>query len=212
MPLVLNSSGGGSVTLVAPSTASNVTLTAPASNATLITTSSTGQIIPKAAMPTGAVLQVVQYVYSDLSSGTNNTQSGVDNFADSGLSVTITPTSASSKILVTGSITTSANETFERVLKRLVRNSTVIFRGTPVGSRPGTIDATTRSSTYGIDNTTFEYLDSPATTSATTYKIQIASAGGGTVTWRVNHSQSDGDNNAYSPRSVSVITVMEIAA
>lgn len=201
MPLILNSSGGGSVTLTAPSTASNVTLTAPAVNANIITNKTPG-----------AVLQVVQYVYTDVSSGTNNTQSGVDNFADSGLSVTITPTSATSKILVTGSITTSANETYERVLKRLVRNSTVIFRGTPVGSRPGTIDATTRSSTYGIDNTTFEYLDSPATTSATTYKIQIASAGGGTVTWRVNHSQSDGDNNAYSPRSVSVITVMEIAA
>lgn len=160
----------------------------------------------------GAVLQVVQYVYTDLASGTNNTQAGVDNFVDTGLTVSITPTSASSKILVTGSITTSSNQTYERVLKRLVRNSTVVLRGTPVGSRPGTIDATTRSSTYGIDTTTFEYLDSPNTTSATTYKIQIATAGGGTVTWRINHSESDGDNNAYSPRSVSVITVTEIAA
>ena len=49
----------GSVVLAAPAVAGTTTLTLPTANGTLITTGSSGQSIPKAALPTGSVLQVV---------------------------------------------------------------------------------------------------------------------------------------------------------
>lgn len=52
-----------------------------------------------------------------------------------------------------------------------------------------------------------EYLDSPSTTSATTYKIQYRVAGG---TSYLNRAVADTDAS-YAPRTVSTITVMEIA-
>lgn len=159
----------------------------------------------------GAVLQVVQSVLTSVSSGSNNLDTGLNNFADSGLAVTITPSSASSKILVMGSLVASSSQTYERLAKRLLRGSTPIYVGTQVGNRGATIDGTTRSSSYGMESTPFQFLDSPATTSATTYKMQIATSGGGTVTWYVNQTAADGDNNTFSMRGVSVITAMEIA-
>lgn len=177
----------------------------------LVLTNATG--LPKAALPAGSVLQVVQSTYTTVSSGNNNTGNGLNDFGDSGLTVSITPTSATSKILVFGTLAACIQQyTYERVVNRLLRNSTVILAGAAAGNRPQTISATTRSSSYGIDNISFSYLDSPATTSSTTYKMQIAAAGGGTLTWLVNASGSDGDNNAFSPRGISIITAMEIAA
>jgi hypothetical protein len=55
-----NASGTGTLTIAAPNTNSNFTLTLPQNTGTLISTASTGQVIPKAALPTGSVLQVVQ--------------------------------------------------------------------------------------------------------------------------------------------------------
>jgi hypothetical protein len=52
-------------------------------------------------------------------------------------------------------------------------------------------------------------LDSPATTSSTTYKLQIV---GSSATWYLNRSASDRDTANYDPRTASSITVMEIAA
>jgi hypothetical protein len=53
------------------------------------------------------------------------------------------------------------------------------------------------------------FLDSPATTSSTTYKLQIISDGG--QTHYINRNARDEDGS-YEPRGVSTITVMEIAA
>jgi hypothetical protein len=53
----------------------------------------------------------------------------------------------------------------------------------------------------------FEFLDSPSTTSATTYKIQIKPQSG---TSTVNRSGSDAGSQAYSHKSSSTITVMEV--
>ena len=53
----------GSVAIVAPAIASTPTLTLPTVSGTFITTGSTGQVIPKAALPTGSVLQVVNATY-----------------------------------------------------------------------------------------------------------------------------------------------------
>ena len=165
-----------------------------------VTTQNTSAIIsgklPTTRLPAGSVLQVVQAVKTDTATTTSLT------FGDiTGLSVAITPTSATSKILVLltlGGIAINPNAA--RI--NLVRNSTDIAQpdsGTykaTMSPYPGAINASR--------NTSINWLDSPATTSATTYKVQWCVDGS---TAYLNRHVSGGDYN-----SVSTITVMEIAA
>ena len=81
MSIVLVGSTSGSVTLQEPAVAGTTVLDLPAVSGTLITTASSGQSIPKAALPTGSVLQVVNATYST----TTSTTSG--SFVDTGLFV-----------------------------------------------------------------------------------------------------------------------------
>jgi hypothetical protein len=139
----------------------------------------------------GAVVQVVSATYSTTSASSSST------FADTGLTATITPTSASNKILVfvnqngCGKVTNNTS-----IGLRLVRASTTI-------SNIGVIEADTNSgATNRIGSMTTAYLDSPATTSATTYKTQFNSASNlGTVVLQ----ESSGGTFA-----MSTIVLMEV--
>jgi len=123
------------------------------------------QTIPKATLPTGAVLQVVQATYS-----TAVTISSTS-FVDTGLSASITPTSATSKILVLTSqagISVIGSNAARTNIIQLVRGSTSIFdfqweTNGGVGGNGFRVDP------YSAN---IAYLDSPATTSSTTYKTQ----------------------------------------
>jgi hypothetical protein len=153
----------------------------------------------------GKVLQVVQATKTDTFS-TSSTS-----FTDlTGLSVSITPSSASNKILVLGSVSGSSTLSGSAHI-RYVRNSTAIGIGDASGSR-------SRDSVGGIDNTatppdsalssSFVFLDSPATTSSTTYKAQVNQGdGGGTLYINRSTNDSDDSNNG---RYASTITVIEI--
>lgn len=149
-------------------------------------------VLTDANMPAGSVLQVVNATYSTSTSTTSSA------FTDLGLSASITPSSASNKIFIVASINgvykTGHNGSIGLVL---VRGVTEIVRFSDNGlSYTGD---TTASQTAGSIN----YLDSPSTTSSTTYKIQFkngASSGGSVVV-------NDGGGNV-----VSAITLMEIAA
>jgi hypothetical protein len=167
--------------------------------------------IPKAAMPAGTVLQVLSTTKTDTFSTTSTS------FVDvTGLSVSITPTSSTSKILVFFNVYTSANQNAASAPVRLLRDSTAIDIGDAASSRPrvsgvfytGDVSVSIQAS-IGVTSNTF--LDSPATTSATTYKMQMASANG-SVTMYVNRTSADRDATTYDPRTASSITVMEIAA
>jgi hypothetical protein len=178
----------GTITLDAPNVAGTTVLTLPTANGTVLTTGSTGQVINKASLPTGSVLQVVNATYSTQSS----TSSGA--FVDTSLTATITPTSNTSKILVfvsqTGLYKAGTNS---YIILRLVRGATSIVEI----EKEFLVTGSTGTST-GATSTT--YLDSPATTSATTYKTQIALGGvAGTIYWNVTSC-------------TSTITLMEIAA
>ena len=145
-----------------------------------------------ASMPTGSVLQVVQ-----ASSG-SETVSSSSTYADIGsLTATITPASTSNKILIlvslNGCLKTSANTTMKT---NIVRGSTQLIQMTAIAMDTGD---TGRS---GIGTVSVEHLDSPNTTSATTYKCQLASVGN-SANVRVNTSDNGG--------ATSTITLMEIA-
>lgn len=189
--LVISGDTSGSVTLQAPAVSGTTTLTLPSVSGTVITTGSSGQSIPKAALPTGSVLQVVQATYSTLVTNSTST------YADTGLSASITPTSSSSKILVfvnQNGVGKSAGDTDAGVRIRLLRDATQLTTITDRFAYTGTL----LSLIVAVGNS---YLDSPATTSSITYKTQFAC-------WNTSVS------NVFVQQAsaVSTITLMEIAA
>lgn len=142
----------------------------------------------------GNILQVVNATYSTQTSSSSST------FADTGLTATITPTSATSKILVLVNQTGCYKETNNTGIHlRLLRGTATILLNF---ERNGGFNLTTTNNQIG--SCSVSYLDSPATTSATTYKTQFAS-GGNTAT--VYTQVNDG---SVSP--ASTITLMEVAA
>jgi hypothetical protein len=131
-------------------------------------------------------------------------------FADiTGLSVSITPTSASNKILVLATLSVGNNPGVTSIAVQLMRDTTAIGIGDTAGSR-GRVSGSTKAVDTSIQTSlAVNFLDSPATTSATTYKVQIRSvAAAQTVV--VNRSSDDTDSGNYT-RSISTITVMEVA-
>lgn len=160
----------------------------------------------------GAVLQVVSTTKTDTTSGTNLMSAG--SWANV-LQASITPSSSSSKILIFYSISFSCSNVNgdASVPARLVRGSTAICVGDAAGSRiqvtSGQQWASGRSDMYGVH--TQNFLDSPATTSSTTYSVQLAGRGTGSGTWYCNRNYDDA-NSTEGSRSTSTITLMEIAA
>ena len=162
--------------------------------------------IPAASMPAGSVLQVVSTIKQDTFSTTSTSYVDV-----TGLSVSITPSSSSSKILVLFQINGSQNVASSRAYVKLMRDSTGIDLGASAGSRTPALGGFS-SSDNSIPSAPVSgsFLDSPATTSSTTYKIQLAMTAGAGGAY-INQTQQDADN-ANQLRMASTITVMEIAA
>jgi hypothetical protein len=145
----------------------------------------------------GKVLQVVSATTSTPVTVASTT------FTDTGLTATITPSSASSKILVIASQNmwsySASTEAAGRL--KLVRASTDIWNQSP------TLQTT---SSYAGGATAIEfslfipisYLDSPATTSSTTYKVQ----------GKTESTANSGEVNFQKGANVSTITLMEIGA
>ena len=185
----------GAITLSAPAVAGVNTITLPASTGTMLTTGS-----PQS----GGVIQVVSTAKTDTFSTTSTTFTDVTN-----LSVTITPKFSSSKILIICQLTVSAVATVFSIHPRLMRNSTPIFVSDAAGSREQAITMYEAASASAVP-IAINYLDSPATTSATTYKIQVKTNNSSYNVY-VNRTVADNDEAVFA-RGVSSITVMEIAA
>jgi len=150
------------------------------------------------------VLQVISVTKIDTFSTTSSSYVDV-----TGLSVSITPTSATSKILITGLVNFAAAA--DVGFFRLVRNSTAICVGTAAGSRvAATAQMRNSTDSADADAAALNFLDSPGTTSTVTYKIQAASSPG-SYTTRINSSADDADQTNRG-RTASTITVMEVAA
>jgi len=136
------------------------------------------------------ILQVVQGTTSTI------TSSSTTAYADTTLTATITPQSATSKILVMvahGSVYRSNGNVFNGVNLRLLRGATVISTfGAGIGYTGTALDLTNSCSTV--------YLDSPATTSATTYKTQFS------------NNVAAASVQVQVSASLSTITLLEVSA
>jgi hypothetical protein len=149
--------------------------------------------VPTWAAPAGGgkVLQVVFAEYS------TSTTIATTTYTDTGISLSITPSSASSKILVishnSGKISSATNS---GVSSRIMRGATSVFQQDPTDYTAWFLSASSME-LHWIDS--MVYLDSPATTSATTYKTQSATRGSQTAVWQTGSKKS-------------TITLMEIGA
>jgi len=144
--------------------------------------------LPDANAPSGSVIQVVQGTY-----GTATTTSATS-FTSTGLTASITPSSSTSKILIIASLAVDTSSNGEQAYFAVYRNSSTNLSGTVNGF--GNAYATS-SRVIGMLATS--YLDSPATTSSTTYTVYFRTNTVGTVA--LNQDSS-----------ISVITLQEIAA
>lgn len=150
------------------------------------------------------ILQVQYTVKTDTFTTSSSGWSDV-----SGLSVSITPTSASNDILIFAVVSCSANFSIDNsVLLRIVRGSTEIGVGDAASSRTSA-GGMAPSATSTQISVPLMLKDSPATTSPTTYKIQAFPSNGGDV--YVNRSQNDTDTSSIG-RTVSAILAIEVAA
>lgn len=149
----------------------------------------------------GKILQVVSTNKTD--TFTTSSTALVD---VTGLSVTITPTSASSKILVFTSILFAVQQSNGQQFLQLLRGSTAIAQGDAASVRTRTSGQGAAFADYVLANYALQFLDEPATTSATTYKIQTRVTGS---TGYINRTITDTDSAIY-PRGISTITVMEV--
>ncbi len=196
--VVISGNTSGTITLDAPAVAGTTVLTLPTTNGTVLTSASS---LTSSQLPTGSVLQVLQTSKTDTFSTT------VASWVDvTGLSVTITPSSASNNILVTG-VMVVGQDAGNIWGARLLRNGTLINAGNASGSSGRGLMNAGYKDTNSESPVPFTFLDSPATTSACTYKIQIISESGYTM-W-VNRTVSN-FNDERQQRAAANIIVMEI--
>lgn len=161
--------------------------------------------LPDANAPSGSVIQVVNSVKTDTQSTASTSYIDVTS-----LSVTITPASASNKILVRVCLNNISVDNAGVALFNLVRGSTTLTSST-AGGLADTADAWASGGGGGmatnsrkISSCSLDYLDSPSSTSSLTYKVQMRSESGATTGY-INRWAENSDVAA-----VSSITVMEI--
>ena len=125
-----------------------------------------------------------------------------------GLSVVITPTTSAKRVLVE-LVLFLANNGAAGVGFQAVRGSTPLLVGDVTGLQTAVGGAALGPNNYYPQTVAWSYVDSPATTSATTYKVQITGLSSGGVTSYVNRN-ADNSNNSYTSHGSSMIRVTEV--
>ena len=177
-------------------------------NGTIKATSFSGDGSGLTGVSAGKILQVV----NTLTSSTASYLASNDNIGTniSPINTTITPSATSSKVWITITITFEVNHD---TVFELYRNSTVIGRNTASSSRwSGTFLPGYDTNTDSTPSTnTYTYLDSPSTTDAITYKLNVHSSNGSNHTLYLNRSISSAGQDSYEI-ATSSMTLMEVGA
>jgi len=178
-------------------------------NATFAGTLTATGKLASSSMPTGTTLQAVQAIFT----GTQTLATGGvnANFSDiTSLSVTITPSSSSNKILLISHLTSMCGDD-RMIFFKFTGGNTATFVGDTAGNKTRVAGFYGSGNAAGSANgapVTMMYLDSPATTSAITYKVQGAPnylSGSAYINYNPNES-----DNAYFPRGASSLIAIEV--
>ena len=165
---------------------------------------------PKISGAAGSIVAPGQVIQTVTVNKTDTFTTSSSSFVDiTGMAATITPSSTNSKILILGMLNGSQDVGANRAYVKLLRGDTAICIGDASGSRiRGLGGFSSNHSTLASSPLSYTFLDTPSTTSATTYKLQIAStAGSGTCF--VNRTDTDADDGQI--RMASTIVLQEIA-
>ena len=163
----------------------------------------------------GKILQVKTFQKTDSATYTPDSQLV---FKDIGITMNITPSATTSKILVSFTLFSdfsgNASDHYLRIKRSITGGSTTYITAADQGNRTGTlfIGAMGNSESSGdrpTISTMSDYLDSPSTTSAITYTIQHTSHGIGT--FYLNRS-SDTDNQDAREDGISWLVLKEVGA
>lgn len=150
------------------------------------------------------ILQVVNTTKTDTFTTTSTSMTDI-----TGLSVSITPSATSSLVFVIATVQAQGQSATTDGFLQLMRGTTAIGIGDAAGSRQRAGAQVFLLNAAQTASHVMFTLDSPATTSATTYKVQIRAAAAGTM--YVNRTQTDTDSSAWG-RFASSITVFEVSA
>lgn len=155
----------------------------------------------------GATATILQVVSATITAPLSSTSTS---YVDTGITLAITPADDSNKVLVLISAAVGHQDN-NGCLLQLLRASTSIGGGVAAGSNQiAGVVATIRNTIYSSQPYFIQSLDSPATASAVTYKLQGLTTGSGqpfTINRTVN-----GTNVKYNSQPASTITLIEIAA
>ena len=190
-------SGGGTFEIKAPSSSGNTRV---------LTLPDTGNLT----LGAGKLLQVVSTTKTDSFTTTSTSYTDI-----TGLSASITPSSSSSKVYVIVHVNSAATTRYASF--RLVRGSTNIAVGTDITGSQEAVTFTAGSNTSNsydnliLRNQSMAILDTPSTTSATTYKLQ-GRINYGTGDLYVNRQPYTDTTSTYVVRAASTITLYEVAA
>ena len=183
----------------------------PGTNGQVLT--STGAGSPPAfedAAAGGKILQVVQVVKTSKQSVQSQTMVDI-----SGFELTITPSSASSKILLTSTITACCHASGGFNLWRQIGSNSYAqldtFKGDADGSRSRFTMQMGQTQTANAAERSMMILDTPNTTDAVKYKWQTGTPYHSSYVIVINSSVEDSDSNYY-PRTISTMTAQEVAA
>jgi hypothetical protein len=167
------------------------------------------QVVQAVPVPKG-IVQVVSTTLTTTFSGTATLGTFM---AVTGLTLSITPTSASNKILLLASINVdNTAKTQQGISAILTGGNTADYRGVANGTmQRAAIGQGVVDNSRVVSNMNFNYLDSPATTSAITYGVSInyVANGGGTQVLYVNRGSTYDDVN-YGATYASTITAFEV--
>jgi len=199
--------GGGTVAIKAPaSTTGNAALdlVVPGTASDTLDTLKRG----------GNIIQVVSVTKTDAASA-SIASSAWWSYTDTSLRATITPTSASNKLLITGMIS-CGEDSSQYMFMRLEKNGVRIneANGDQDGLRTRCMAATPENANnpnMPHPSKIVNYLDTAGSTSSRYYNFGIAHSSGSTRTLYINRGNWD-NNSFYMPKCSSTITVMEIAA
>jgi len=212
-----NASGTGTFTIQAPNSNTDRVLSLPDEAGTVLT----GNSSLNAANLTGTLPAIDGSALTGISGGkilqvvpvtkTTTYDSTATSFTNiTGLSVTITPSSTSSYVLIMANLSWSGSFGDEHFQLRLARGGSPIYVGSSAGSRTSAFTGV-YSPNYpyrdSVASSTAIYRDAPSSTSALTYTVQMRTSNGGT--FYLNRTVND-DDSSKQPRTASSLIAMEI--
>ena len=162
------------------------------------------KIVPVDGVPTGGGGGIIQVVHETRTTSFTTTSQTYVDF----MSVTITPKFNTSKMLVRYGLSAGTDNDNMHIYSAMFRDSTEIGSATDTGSRTGAsavYNTATQQQLFGGN----QHLDSPASTSAITYRIKVRSSNGQIAYF--GRSARDNNAAAYDGRSSSFLTLMEVS-